>query len=214
MDEQPEATAFTYEDAARARPVNRSNRTVSRPQPSALSALTDHVTTLREQLVKAQAEFAAREGQLGAERDLERVAAELDRAGWADERARAAEERGKDTEERLRLQARVDELTAELARLQATPPAARRGFVVLPHVILLPAASLRMLPTARCEGSDATYGGRPLTSPISRCAACRRGRIATPDCIGEFRAHSMRHLWLHGRPLQQGGHPGRVCVLG
>ena len=40
--------------------------------------------------------------------------------------------------------------------------------VVLPHVILLPAASSRMLPAARREGSEATYGGRPLTSPISR----------------------------------------------
>jgi hypothetical protein len=83
-----------------------------------LKALEGALSTLREQLADVR-----------AERDRERVAAdharragELDREGWAEERARTSEER-------LRLQARVDELTAELARLQATPPAARRGIL-------------------------------------------------------------------------------------
>jgi hypothetical protein len=49
-----------------------------------------------------------------------------------------------------------------------------RAVVVLPHVIPLPAASLRTLPAAGREGSEAMYGGRSLTSPISRCTACRR----------------------------------------
>ena len=48
------------------------------------------------------------------------------------------------------------------------------GDVVLPQVILLPAASPRMLPAVRPDGSEATYGGRSLTSPIGRCAACWR----------------------------------------
>jgi uncharacterized coiled-coil protein SlyX len=192
MDEQPEATAFTYEDAARAcgvtaetirlrarrgklrrgRPTNTGRPTVllteaeiaairaGRPfrggvtghpdvqppgqpeqpdvqptgQHSTISALAGHVTTLREQLAKGQADFATMTEQLSAERDREREAAdharragELDRAGWAEERAKAAEREARDAEERLRLQARVDELAAELARLQAAaaPPAAR-----------------------------------------------------------------------------------------
>jgi hypothetical protein len=76
-------------------------------QPSALSALTDHVTTLREQLAKAQGDlatreeqFAAREGQLAAERDREREAAdharragELDREGCGRPLIYAAEAR-------------------------------------------------------------------------------------------------------------------------
>ena len=49
-----------------------------------------------------------------------------------------------------------------------------RGGVVLPHVILLPAASLRMLPAARCEGSGAAYAGMSPTALMSRCMACWR----------------------------------------
>jgi hypothetical protein len=46
--------------------------------------------------------------------------------------------------------------------------------VVLPHVILLPAAFIKDVTGGRREGSEATYGGRPLISPISRCTACWR----------------------------------------
>ena len=46
--------------------------------------------------------------------------------------------------------------------------------VVLPHVILLPDASLGMLPALIFEGYEVTQGGGPLTSPISRFTACWR----------------------------------------
>jgi hypothetical protein len=46
--------------------------------------------------------------------------------------------------------------------------------VVLPHVILLPTASPRMLPATIRAGSGVTWDASPPTSPMSRCTACCR----------------------------------------
>lgn len=67
---------------------------------------------------------------------------------------------------------RVPELAAETPTREFSMPTigeySSPMTIVLPHVILLPTASPRMLPVARRAGSGATYGARPLTP----CTAC------------------------------------------
>ena len=52
-------------------------------------------------------------------------------------------------------------LEAKVRAINATDWQPLTPGVVLPHVILLPGASPRMLPVARPEGCEATYGPAP-----------------------------------------------------